>query len=113
MDQPMEMCQSGALNITGAVNEQHICTKKCVYFNEFANVYHCQTSGQIHICDNTCTQKVWYDPYSSICRLSKRVFANEESPGNQFERKRSVHGQEALTNQAGLKRTCSERVANF
>jgi hypothetical protein len=119
IDEPMEICQSnsGALNISGALHEQHVCTRNCAYKNEFANVYSCLTSGQIHICDNTCNQLVWFDRYSSICRLSKRIFPNEESPRNQLQRKRSVtmsvHEEEAQNNQGGLKRTCSEPATNF
>jgi hypothetical protein len=76
MDHSMDICQSGALNMAGAVKEQHQCTRNCSYKNEFANVFFCETSGQVHICDSTCTQKVWRDQYSTICRLSKRIFEN-------------------------------------
>lgn len=31
----------------------------------------------MHVCDQNCTQRIYYDQYRTICRLSKRLFASE------------------------------------
>lgn len=52
----------------------HQCNRHCTFAHVFGNVYCCLTSQQTHVCDQTCSSRVWYDSHSSICRLSKRVF---------------------------------------
>ena len=70
----MAPVNTGAINLATALQETHTCSRNCEYQHLFANVFTCQTSGQVHVCDQTCNQRVWYDSYSSICRLSKRVW---------------------------------------
>lgn len=60
--------------------QAHICTRNCVFQHQFGNVFSCFSSGTTHVCDITCNQKVWYDNYHSICRLSKRLFRHAEPP---------------------------------
>lgn len=54
--------------------EQHQCTRNCPVRHVMGNMFECAASGQMHICDATCTQRVVYDNVSTICRLSRRVF---------------------------------------
>jgi len=42
------------------------------------NLFQCQGTGQLHVCDSTCVQRVQYDNVSTICRLSRRVFPISE-----------------------------------
>ena len=51
--------------------------------HEFGNVFKCHASGMTHVCDANCNQRLQYDRYSSICRVSKRVVPlapQEQSP---------------------------------
>jgi hypothetical protein len=65
----------------------HRCSRHCAFRHEFGNVYVCLTSGQNHICDQTCSERVRLDPYSSTCRLSRRIF--QEMPD--LQNGRQVH----------------------
>jgi hypothetical protein len=56
--------------------ESHQCSRFCSFEHVVGNVFLCRTSGKTHICDSTCQERVQLDRYSSVCRLSKRVFAN-------------------------------------
>lgn len=84
-DHAMDGATEGAINMAAALNEQHVCNRYCSFTNLFGNVFTCQTSGSVHVCDNTCNQRVWVDPYTSVCRLSKRSFqhAPHELPQSQ------------------------------
>lgn len=57
-----------------ALSDQHVCSRHCHYEQSLGNLWTCRTSGQIHVCDQNCNQKVYYDNYNMICRLSKRLF---------------------------------------
>lgn len=76
---------AGTINMATALNEQHQCTRLCHFTHVLGNVYTCQTSGSVHVCDATCKQTVRVDPYTSVCRLSKRSFqhAPHELPQSQ------------------------------
>ena len=52
----------------------HTCSRQCRFSSVFGNIYRCEESGQAHVCDQTCNQRIWWDNASDICRLSKRVF---------------------------------------
>lgn len=43
----------------------------------FGNVFKCVTSGITHVCDQNCDLRVAIDPYTAVCRISKRHFATE------------------------------------
>jgi hypothetical protein len=53
---------------------QHVCSHRCKVELMFGNVYRCLSSGQVHVCDQGCSQQVPQDRYSSVCRISKKVF---------------------------------------
>jgi len=55
-------------------SDAHTCSRFCKIDHIFGNVYQCCQSGQTHVCDKNCTQRVVYDNLSTICRLSKKVF---------------------------------------
>ena len=52
----------------------HVCGAGCCVTHEFGNLYKCHQSGLVHVCDANCTQRLYNDKYSSICRVSKKLF---------------------------------------
>jgi hypothetical protein len=58
--------------------ERNACARSCAIGHVMGNLYQCHGSGQLHVCDSTCVQRVVYDNVSTICRLSRRVFPNAE-----------------------------------
>ena len=58
--------------------ERHECCHTCLVSHEFGNVYKCHSSGQLHVCDANCGQRVFYDKYSTICRVSRKLFPSFE-----------------------------------
>ena len=57
-------------------HHQHKCSRFCSFEHIVGNVWQCTSSGTTHVCDSNCSERVQLDPYSSVCRLSKRVFSN-------------------------------------
>lgn len=57
---------------------QHVCSTHCQIEHCFGNLYRCQSTGISHVCDFNCNQRLFYDNYSSICRLSRKIFLNSE-----------------------------------
>lgn len=55
------------------VSLQHLCSHRCHVQREFGNVFRCMTSGLVHVCDQTCNQRLYNDRYSTICRISKKL----------------------------------------
>lgn len=55
---------------------EHQCSRFCSFEHVVGNVYACTSSGKTHVCDANCTERVQLDSYSSVCRLSRRVFVN-------------------------------------
>lgn len=53
---------------------QHLCDHRCRVTHVFGNAYQCESSGQLHVCDANCGQRVYRDRYSTVCRISRRVF---------------------------------------
>ena len=41
----------------------------CTFRPVFGNLYFCETGGKLHVCDSNCTQRVYYDCSSTICRF--------------------------------------------
>mmetsp|Transcript_8446 Transcript_8446/g.52817 ORF Transcript_8446/g.52817 Transcript_8446/m.52817 type:complete len:113 (-) Transcript_8446:1518-1856(-) len=76
----MEPHQPQALHIAPGP-EQHRCGQTCHIVHVMGNLYKCIDSGQCHVCDRGCQQRVVYSPTETICRLSRRVFRNEELVG--------------------------------
>jgi hypothetical protein len=56
------------------------CTMQCEFKHVMGNLYLCATSGQAHVCDQNCSQRIFYDNHTDICRLSRRVFPRAEAP---------------------------------
>ena len=57
---------------------EHVCSRFCLISHVFGNMYRCESTGAVHICDMNCNQRIFYDNHSHICRLSRRVFANKD-----------------------------------
>ena len=57
--------------------QHHSCTRFCQFEHVVGNVYTCTSSGKTHVCDSTCAERIQLDAYSSVCRLSRRVFVNK------------------------------------
>lgn len=54
-------------------------TPQCEFKHVMGNLYLCATSGQAHVCDQNCSQRIFYDNHSDICRLSRRLFPRTEA----------------------------------
>jgi len=67
------------MNVGTATSLQHECTHTCCVQHEFGNLYKCLSSGQLHVCDANCDQRLYNDRYSTICRVSKKLFPPFES----------------------------------
>ncbi|XP_059069783.1 uncharacterized protein LOC131066462 [Cryptomeria japonica] len=52
----------------------HKCDKRCRIEHVWANIYRCKLTGSTHICDKNCNQRIVYDNYSCVCRVSGQVF---------------------------------------
>lgn len=82
-----------------ACSDAHSCTRYCQITHLFGNVYQCAQSGQTHVCDQNCTQRVEYDNVSTICRLSRKVFYHtpEELMARQSNSRKRSSGENANT----------------
>ncbi len=49
------------MDVRTGLQVQHICGHGCTVQLEFGNLYRCNTSGLVHICDSTCNQRLYYD----------------------------------------------------
>ncbi|KAL4444295.1 hypothetical protein ABPG75_012032 [Micractinium tetrahymenae] len=78
--------------------ENHVCTRQCEFKQVFGNMFYCVTSGQAHVCDQNCNQRIFYDNHTDICRLSRRLFPRTEAAMADGPRKRG--GEEAAAAQA-------------
>lgn len=47
----------------------------CSFKHLFGNLYFCETSGQTHVCDCNCTNRIYYDSSTTICRSVPRQLA--------------------------------------
>lgn len=71
----MQQTNPKAMAFVGlAVQQQHECCHRCQVTHEFGNLFKCHSSGMLHVCDDNCDQRLWHDRYSTICRVSKRLF---------------------------------------
>mmetsp|Transcript_37122 Transcript_37122/g.94863 ORF Transcript_37122/g.94863 Transcript_37122/m.94863 type:complete len:120 (+) Transcript_37122:250-609(+) len=70
------LCDAAELALTGGSG--HVCSRFCAIGHQFGNLYRCESSGTVHICDWNCDQRIFYDRYSTICRLSRRIFLNSD-----------------------------------
>lgn len=83
----------------------HVCSHTCQVQQEFGNVFRCCSSGLIHVCDSNCNQRLYYDRYNTICRISKKLhpaFATDTAMDVSLSRKREV--QEELAQQEWKRR---------
>ena len=94
------------------------CPLQCEFKQVFGNLHYCVTSGQAHVCDNNCSQRIFYDNHTDICRLSRRLFPRgaggddtmTDGGGAALARKRSGEGMPAedlLLRQTSAKRSQS------
>ncbi|XP_047324785.1 uncharacterized protein LOC124928590 isoform X2 [Impatiens glandulifera] len=65
---------SSILGQDGSSNHVHKCDWKCGNEHVCGNMYRCRLTGQTHICDKNCNQRILYDNHSSLCRVSKQIF---------------------------------------
>lgn len=65
-------------NRVAPMEERHVCTSMCHIESVFGNLFVCRSSGEYHVCDQNCNQRIPYDRYTMICRLSKRLFPVQE-----------------------------------
>ena len=63
----------GSIVQLNAQHEQHKCDWTCNVEHIIGNMYRC-SSGQVHICDKTCENRMPYGPTEEICFVSRRVF---------------------------------------
>ncbi|GAB4817826.1 hypothetical protein N2152v2_004872 [Parachlorella kessleri] len=91
-----------------AKDAEHICSRACCYSQVCGNLYVCSTSGTTHICDQNCNQRIYYDNYRTICRLSKRLFNNTEASMSEGLRKRGSDAGD-LDRLGSTKRSLSEQ----
>lgn len=61
---------------------QHLCNHTCSVQHQFGNIFRCVSSGLLHVCDSNCSSRVYRDPYSSICLISRRIHGPLEVPLN-------------------------------
>mmetsp|Transcript_5580 Transcript_5580/g.9649 ORF Transcript_5580/g.9649 Transcript_5580/m.9649 type:complete len:135 (+) Transcript_5580:55-459(+) len=73
----------------------------------FGNCFRDQITGQVHVCDSNCSQKVLSDKCQRICTLSGLVFSHipQESSKNKKKRDDSI----LLEEDALYKRRVSQR----
>ncbi|XP_021725729.1 uncharacterized protein LOC110692950 [Chenopodium quinoa] len=55
-------------------NPGHKCDWKCQNEHVCGNMYRCRLTGQTHICDKNCNQRILYGNHNSLCRVSGQVF---------------------------------------
>ncbi|GFH16922.1 predicted protein, partial [Haematococcus lacustris] len=75
--------------------DAHECSHHCNISNEFGNLWRCQGSGMLHVCDVNCSQRIPLDRWSSICKVSRKVFPPLQGCAMETEdlaRKRSAEG---------------------
>ena len=53
--------------------QEHVCSQHCSVHLLFGNCYKCESSGQIHICDQNCTQLMDWGRDTVICKVSRKV----------------------------------------
>jgi len=64
----------------------HICDRFCTFEASFGNVFRCISTGTLHICDQNCNSRVPIDPYTAVCRLSKRTFPLQPADVSRMKR---------------------------
>lgn len=56
------------------LNSVHKCDWKCENEHVCGNMYRCKLTGNTHICDKNCNQRILYDNHNSLCRVSRHIF---------------------------------------
>ncbi|XP_020696501.1 F-box protein SKIP31 [Dendrobium catenatum] len=59
----------------------HICSGKTCAYSQIGDVFLCEKTGRVHVCDDTCREAVW-DLYSGlmVCTISGQCFDRWLSP---------------------------------
>lgn len=70
------------------------CNRFCRFEKMCGNMYQCNTHKQLHVCDRGCTQLLWYDNTTRICRLSKVLWPVDQIERDESDRKRGNSGGE-------------------
>lgn len=71
----------------------HRCGFNCKVEHVWANLYVCRSTGNSHVCDKNCDQRITYDNHSNICRASGQIFPSHGQPIHGVRRK---HDSEAF-----------------
>ncbi|PSC72549.1 plastid-lipid-associated chloroplastic [Micractinium conductrix] len=91
--QPSSLSDSEYHRLWGSLQQQesHVCTRQCEFKQVFGNMFLCTSSGQAHVCDQNCNQRIFFDNHNDICRLSRKLFPRQAdaSMGDEGARKRS------------------------
>ena len=48
----------------------------------FGNVYKCQNTGSVHVCDQNCEQQMLWDRHSTICKMSRKLSPRSDVPND-------------------------------
>ncbi|XP_024526481.1 uncharacterized protein LOC9635315 isoform X1 [Selaginella moellendorffii] len=68
------LCGNGNGGVGATTGGYHRCNHSCQVEHVWANLYRCLSTGSSHVCDKNCNQRILYDVYSSICRVSGQIF---------------------------------------
>lgn len=96
---------------------EHMCDHRCNVQPLFGNAYRCESSGQVHVCDANCSQRMYYDRYSTVCRISRKVCASPCVTSAPSKKRSGARDDEPLATDVGCKRgpgapaTCSDASA--
>ncbi|KAG2490787.1 hypothetical protein HYH03_010709 [Edaphochlamys debaryana] len=96
--------------LTNGLCVAHVCGHTCAVVHEFGNMYRCQSSGLVHICDSTCNQRLYHDKYHTICRISRKLHPPFESDAMEAEAPRKRGGDEELQETDSWKRRSNPPV---
>jgi len=59
------------------IQEEHRCGWHCTTEHVIGNMYRCLSSGNVHICDANCNQRMDYGPNEEICYVSRKIFPKQ------------------------------------
>ena len=85
------MHESQQSNVFHIQQSEVPCNRFCRFEKICGNMYECHTHKQLHVCDQGCSQLLWYDNSTRICRLSKVLWpVNDSQQGGSDGRKRGT-----------------------
>jgi hypothetical protein len=98
-------------NVFNVQQSEVQCNRFCRFEKMCGNMYQCHTHKQLHVCDQGCSQLLWYDNSTRICRLSKVLWPVDPSQHrNEDDRKRGAQSAQGISK---LGRFDSENSGQF